>query len=241
MKKIITSLMALSLIFSAAAQDGEVLKNKNGAAILPIAGDWGLGFNASPALNYVGNLLGSSGMNSIGSAWDNSKNAISGKYFKDANTAYRGQLRIGFSSAKVDSNQKTTSNNIVLAAGIEKRRGYGRLVGYYGGDVMIGLSGGKDSYEYDATFSSSRLIEEKQSGTFSFGLMGVAGVEYFVLPRLSLGMEYTWGLLFASNGESETTTETAAGENTTVKGDKSSDFSLDTGNNAGSIRLMFYF
>ena len=84
-------------------------------------------------------------------------------------------------------------------------------------------------------------IEEKQSGTFSFGLMGVAGVEYFVLPRLSLGMEYTWGLLFASNGESETTTETAAGENTTVKGDKSSDFSLDTGNNAGSIRLMFYF
>ena len=240
MKKIITSLMALSLIFSAAAQDGEVLKNKNGAAILPIAGDWGLGFNASPALNYVGNLLGSSGMNSIGSAWDNSKNAISGKYFKDANTAYRGQLRIGFSSAKDDS-LTTTSNNIVLAAGLEKRRGYGRLVGYYGGDVMIGLSGGKDSYEYDATFSSSRLIEEKQSGTFSFGLMGVAGVEYFVLPRLSLGMEYTWGLLFASNGESETTTETAAGENTTVKGDKSSDFSLDTGNNAGSIRLMFYF
>jgi hypothetical protein len=67
-------------------------------------------------------------------------------------------------------------------------------------DKKIGilLSGGKDSYEYDATFSSARLIESKQSGTFSFGLMGVAGVEYFVLPRLSLGMEYTWGLSFAS-------------------------------------------
>jgi hypothetical protein len=72
--------------------------------------------------------------------------------------------------------------------------------------------------------------------------MGVAGVEYFVLPRLSLGMEYTWGLLFTSNGESEDTNETSAGNNTTtVTGDKSSDFSLDTGNNAGSIRLMFYF
>jgi hypothetical protein len=241
MKKIITSLMALSLMFSASAQDGEVLKNKNGTAILPVAGDWGLGFNASPALNYVGNLLGSSGMNSISSDWDNANNAISGKYFKDANTAYRGQLRIGFSSSKVDSNLKTTSNNIVLAAGIEKRRGYGRLVGYYGGDVMIGLSGGKDSYEYDATFSSARPIESKQSGTFSFGLMGVAGVEYFVLPRLSLGMEYSWGLSFTSNGESETTTETTAGNNVTSKGDKSSDFSLDTGNNLGSIRLMFYF
>ena len=183
MKKIITSLMALSLMFSASAQDGEVLKNKNGTAILPIAGDWGLGFNASPALNYVGNLLGSSGMNSISSVWDNSFNAISGKYFKDANTAYRGQLRIGFSSAKDDS-LTTTSNAIVLAAGIEKRRGYGRLVGYYGGDVTIGLTGGKDSYDYDATFSSPRLIEEKQSGTFGFGLLGVAGVEYFVLPRI---------------------------------------------------------
>ena len=55
-------------------------------------------------------------------------------------------------------------------------------------------------------------------------------------------MEYSWGLSFNSNGESETTTETTAGNNTTSKGDdKSSNFSLDTGNNAGSIRLMFYF
>tara|TARA_B100001093_G_C26640872_1_gene933126 strand:+ start:292 stop:1017 length:726 start_codon:yes stop_codon:yes gene_type:complete len=241
MKKIFTlSLIGLFAFNVASAQDGEVLTNKNGVAMLPAAGDWGLGFNATPLLNYAGNMLGSSGTNSMSAAWDNSNHAISGKYFKDANTAYRGQLRIGFGSDKQDS-LTTTSNNIVLGAGIEKRRGHGKIQGYYGGDVMIGLSGGKDSYEYVADFSTPRLTEDKQSGTFNFGLMGVIGVEYFVLPRMSIGAEYNWGLMYSSTGESETTTEVTEGNTETVKGSKSSSMSFDTGNNAGAIRLLFYF
>ena len=253
MKKIITlSLIGIFAFNVASAQDGEVLKNKNGVAMLPAAGDWGLGFNATPLLNYAGNMLGSSGTNSFTVTWDNSDHAISGKYFKDASTAYRGQLRIGMSSDKgqvLDGNGDVAmdstikSNSVILGVGLEKRRGHGRIQGYYGGDVMIGISGGKKSWEYTdkSNFTPDRITEDKSAGNFHFGIMGIVGVEYFVLPRMSIGAEYNWGLMYSSTGESETTTEVSEGETETTKGSKSSSMSFDTGNNAGAIRLLFYF
>jgi hypothetical protein len=203
MKRILTLLLISLFAFNFNyAQEDEVLTNKNGAAILPASGDWGLGFNGSPVFNYVGNLLGSSGMNSFHSDWDVNQ-VITGRYFKDANTAYRGGLRIGFSSDQgqildgngdVGMDSTISSNTIVLSAGLEKRRGYGRLVGYYGGDVMVGLTGGKNSYEYTdkMPWNGSRMIESKQSSGLHLGLNGVVGVEYFILPKISLGMEYNW-------------------------------------------------
>ena len=242
------------------AQDDNVLTNKNGAAILPAAGDWGLGFDAAPILNYAGNMLNGSTMNSMGAAFDNSDFAISGKYFNDATTAYRASLRIGMGSmsmdqlyggANGDSLTNTTSmssNAIVLGGGIEKRRGHGRLQGYYGGEMLIGLGGSKDSYTYAEALSNnnpfSRTMEEDYGSSFGIGVRGIIGVEYFILPKISLGAEYGWGLTFASIGQGSTTTESwngTAAVTTTTNTGGGSIFGIDTDNNGGAIRLMFHF
>ena len=256
MKKIITlSLIGLFAFNVASAQDGEVLKNKNGVAMLPAAGDWGLGFNATPLLNYAGNMLGSSGNNSMSAAWAGDDNVLFGKYFKDANTAYRGQLRIGMKSEKEDdtslgafNNTKTTSeSNVAIGVGLEKRRGHGKIQGYYGGDVMIGLNSKKETMEYADTTGAyeapgwTMTPEKGVSNQFDFKLMGVVGVEYFILPKLSLGAEYSWGLHYQSMGQLTTTTVNASGSTVSNSQDKSSTLNLDTDNMSGKIRLMFYF
>ena len=242
------------------AQDGDVLTNKNGAAILPAAGDWTLGFDAAPILNYAGNMLNGNTMNSMGASWDNGLNAISGKYFKDANTAYRGSLRIGMGSASDDNlyggangdsltnNTTSSSNAVVLGGGLEMRRGHGRLQGYYGGEMLIGLGGSKDTYTYAEALSATnpgyRDLVDNSGSTFSLGIRGVIGVEYFILPKISLGAEYGWGLSFASQGQGSVDYEQWNGtavETGTANTGGSSVFGIDTDNNGGAIRLMFHF
>ncbi|MDX1653357.1 MAG: hypothetical protein R3277_12745, partial [Brumimicrobium sp.] len=87
------------------------------------------------------------------------------------------------------------------------------------------------------------------------GLRGFIGVEYFILPKLSLGGEFGWGLVFMSTGSSSMTTEsvgfnpsgTESVEQITTETGGSSSFGIDTDANntvfgpAGSLRLSFYF
>lgn len=104
-----------------------------------------------------------------------------------------------------------------------------------------------------------RVTERKNGSSFSFGLRGFIGVEYFILPKISLGGEFGWGLGLTTQGKTTTTYE-AIGNNdpfntnsadkvgqTTVEGSKQGSFELDTDNiNAlfgpsGSLRLNFHF
>jgi hypothetical protein len=64
--------------------------------------------------------------------------------------------------------------------------------------------------------------------------------------KLSLGVEFGWGLGFSSTGEGETTSEQWNGtavETTTARTGKSSSFGFgtDTGMPAGSVRIMYHF
>ena len=257
-------LLALFVGFGSmiSAQNDDVLTNKNGAAILPSAGDWGLGFDAAPILNYAGNMLNGNTMNSMGSAFDNANLAISGKYFTDASTAYRGSLRIGMGTTSMDqlfggangdsltNTTKMSSSVVVLGGGLEKRRGHGRLQGYYGGEMLVGFGGAKETYSYAEELSNtnpiSRTTEDKSGSVFVLGVRGVIGVEYFILPKISLGAEYGWGLSLNSQGQGSSTTESwdnanSSSTTTTVNTGGSSIFGIDTDNNGGAIRLMFHF
>ena len=257
-------LLALFVGFGSmiSAQNDDVLTNKNGAAILPSAGDWGLGFDAAPILNYAGNMLNGNTMNSMGSAFDNANLAISGKYFTDASTAYRGSLRIGMGTTSMDqlfggangdsltNTTKMSSSVVVLGGGLEKRRGHGRLQGYYGGEMLVGFGGAKETYSYAEELSNtnpiSRTTEDKSGSIFVLGVRGVIGVEYFILPKISLGAEYGWGLSLNSQGQGSSTTESwdlanSSSTTTTVNTGGSSIFGIDTDNNGGAIRLMFHF
>jgi len=280
MKKKVLFVAALFIGATTFAQDG--LTSKKGEAILPEAGDWGISFDANPFLNYAGNMFsGYTGKNTLSSAtWtgDNSGTmALTGKYFKDETTAYRGMLRIGLGGNSTTTLQdtasgatlpgtgaienKTSSSNgfsLVLGGGLEKRKGSTRLQGYYGGGAYIGLlGGGSTTYEYGATMDSvnvqfnsivpgSRNTEVKNGNTFTFGLQGFVGVEYFVAAKISIGAEYGWGFGMSSTGATETTTEAwnvadQKVDTYTVTGSKSSGWSFDTGVSNANININFYF
>jgi len=279
MKKKVLFVAALFIGASTFAQGG--LTSKKGEAILPEAGDWGLSFDANPFLNYAGNLFNGNVNNSFGGATWTGNNAgtmaLTGKYFKDETTAYRGSFRFGLGGNSTTNLQDTatgttlpgtgaienkisTSNglSLVLGAGLEKRRGSTRLQGYYGGDVFIGLlGGGSTTYDYGATMDSlnvefrgivggSRNTEVKNGNTFTFGLRGFVGFEYFVAAKISIGAEYGYGFGMSSTGAGETTTERWNAtdnkiETYTVTGSKSGGWNFDTRVSNANININFYF
>lgn len=235
---------------TASAQTGEITSNR-GENWLSQSGDWGLTFGANSLLGYAGNLFngGTNTAPSLQSFFGSNSNngsgiVIGGKKLIDANTAYRGKLRIGFGSQKstelvddaastatptptVEDVTKTGFMAVDLGAGIEKRVGSTRVVGIYGAEIGVGFGSGKTTYEYgnnlSATNPGSRTTEEKQSGTFNLGLNAFAGVEWFCAPKISLSGEYAWGLNMTSSGLGESTVETFNGatnsiETTTTEG-----------------------
>lgn len=245
MKKIFLFCASIALVGTMNAQ----LTSKKGENYLPEAGDYAIGADASSMLSYFGNMLNGGTNTGFGMGFTNGATAITGKKFKTEDMAYRGMLRIGFGSDKVTTpngtNEDVITNsysNITLGGGIEKRRGKTRLQGYYGAMAMISFGGSKTSYEYGAGAVDTQILEEKDGSTFGLGVRAFVGAEYFVLPKISIGGEFGWGLGFSSTGASEVTKQGLPVES----GDKSSSFGLDTDNNAfgvapASVLVHFHF
>lgn len=313
MKKSI-ALVALAFgVTSAFAQD---LTSKKGEPILPEAGDWSIGIEAAPFLNYAGNFFGKTVANtSPNFNFLNGNQVIVGKYFKDANTAYRAGIRIGLNnetqramvadraaasnttitfptaSAMKENEWKHSMTGIGLTGGIEKRKGKTRLQGFYGGELGLWWMNSKDKFTYGNALvapaagvtapvlvsnadafagannvaaappiqgvnGSARATERKNGSTTSFGVRGFIGAEYFILPKLSIGAEFGWGIALSMQGKSSTTWESIGRSSgatsdvigtTTIEGSKGSGFSLDTDQQnspwspAGALRLNLHF
>lgn len=298
MKKSILAIASLSL--------GSIVFAQNEKVYTPVKGDWAIGIDAAPFLNYFGNFIGGDGAN-VAPSWNylTTNQTITGKYFASDDMAYRGSLRLGFGSMgqsamvadrastviadypstfapEVENTMNVSSTTVGLSGGVEWRKGSGRLVGFYGGELGIALSSSQESYTYgnvlslstaaspvavdaaddfggnvgpDAFGFDSRTLEQKNGATFGIGLRGFIGAEYFVLPKLSIGGEFGWGLMFVSNGANSLRTESVGfnaggteivGEVETT-GDKSSMFGIDTDANntvfgpATSLRITLHF
>lgn len=162
--------------------------------------------------------------------------------------------------AMVEDQMKESSRFIGLGGGMEWRRGKNRLQGYWGGMAMVWMAGGKSTYEYgnalnttnsvagvstdfgsnittDAYGNAARITEMKQASMFGVGVRGFVGAEYFILPKLSIGGEFGWGIGFMSMGASSTTMESIGGSpaavgSMTLEGGKGSGLSIDTDNAA---------
>lgn len=259
MKKLFLMISLASAVAFANAQD---MTSKKGTPILPEAGDWSIGFNAVPVLNYFGNLANGDNDNSASIDWaDPIGMTIMIKMMKDESTAYRGKIRLGINSgsnetyvgstttanAQVLNKTEWSSMNIGIGAGIQKYRGKGRLKGYYGAELGISLGSGPDStYTYgnalDSTLNPGPRTKEYNVGsTFGIDLRGFIGVEYFFAPKMSVSAEYGWGLALSSRGEGETISEQAVGTPSPGKTGGTSKFGIDTDNASGSILLSFYF
>jgi hypothetical protein len=165
------TIVLVALVFGLTSVSAQDLTSKKGEPILPEAGDWGIGIDATPFLQYAGNFFGKTTSNTAPAFNFFANQTICGKYFVDAQTAYRGSLRLGFGgntqrhmvdnrsinsgsgsypdpAARVENVYKQSNTALGLAAGIEKRRGKTRLQGYYGGEVGIYVSSSKERFTY---------------------------------------------------------------------------------------------
>lgn len=185
MKKLILSVCLMFLVSGVMAQNN----SKNGHQITPETDDWGLGIDANPFLNYLGDMFNGSSGNS--SPWWNYNDGspipftITGFMIKDENTAYRGKLRLGIGSTKrisiidqdgststpsatVEDELKTSATNILISAGIQKMRGKHRVKGIYGAEVLIGSgNGGKSTYSYGNSFNMDSTSFDYGSATIT--------------------------------------------------------------------------
>ena len=284
MKRLIIAIAVLCSLSTFAqntdTNEQDVLKSKKGLTILPEEGDWARGVNAVPFLNYLGNTFNGSDNNSTSFNFLNNNQTIFGKYFLDEKTAIRGALRIGVSSVQTNNfvldmaatspedlveDTRTQNTGIyILSAGIEKRKGSTRIQGYYGAEVLVGLSTEKTTYEYGNALSvsnpsvfytsdfdnetvvqgSQRDLYENPGNTWMFGARGFIGVEYFVAPKLSLGGEFGWGPMLSLTSEGEDRIERFeidAVEEINTPVAKSRSFNMDTDNMQGAIKVMFHF
>jgi hypothetical protein len=257
MKKLFLSVaLASAVAFASNAQD---MTSKKGVPILPEAGDWSIGFDATNLIEYFGNLANGNLNNNHSSLGPQQNLTLVGLYVKDESTSYRGRVRIGFGSNTVEGavtdstttpTKVETSNGfaLTLGAGLQKNRGKGRLRGIYGAELDIMLGGGADVKntftEPSAPVIMSHITENKSGSTFGVGLNGFIGAEFFFAAKMSLSAEYQWGLNFSSTGEGEVTNTTwdaaGAATSTTAKGQKSSSMLVDV-TNAGSIVFHCYF
>jgi len=211
--------------------------NKRGVYLLPQAGDFALGIDATPFLDYLGNIFSGSYAPYFGAE------SIYGKYFLEDNRALRARLTLGLSNisskgvlpdddgsvgATVMDIRHASKATVELGVGLEFRRGRGRVQGFYGGEVFLGFGGGNGKYDYGNRMTSSnpdpttfdfdswlgsyapetiRPTKYKDGITFNAGIGGFIGVEYFVAPQMSIGGELTLGLGFKTTGQGKTTYE----------------------------------
>lgn len=306
------SILALAVFLGATTAFGQDLTSRKGENYLPEAGDWAIGIDAVPMLNYLGNFFGKSNDNTYANGiwgYSNPSMLITGKYFLEDQFALRGGIRIGFNSEKdndlvgnraanpanwpttdalVENSWKRSNTNVGLNFGVEWRKGNTRLQGYYGAEIGFMIQGNKTTYEYGNVLAPStatipvgvtadddfgtnnvfttfdgngtpimgRVIEDKDGTRFSLGLRAFIGAEYFIIPKLSIGGEFGWGIGFTSVGAGKTTYEavgyaTGAAESQVVsissETAKSSTFGLDVSTvnplfgPVGRLNLTFHF
>ncbi|MDR1682972.1 MAG: hypothetical protein LBS25_06260 [Candidatus Symbiothrix sp.] len=221
--------VAFASVAAVSAQDRAAgTTTKNGVAILPAAGDFALGVDAAPFLKYVGGFLSNAGATTPTFAGIDDPLSITGQYFLTESTSVRAKLGLGLISestktlvqdaTSTDPDKKVTNvhkqgeTGISLSVDYLFHRGYGRLQGYYGGGVRIGYESTTDTWKYGNEITSTynpgaRNLKNAQGSTFSFGLGGIAGVEYFVAPKISIGAEVNLGLGLSNAPKGKIVTE----------------------------------
>lgn len=187
MKKQVLSIAFALVAVVANAQD---MNSKRGTPILPEAGDWSIGFNAVPFLDWAFDktrIMSSSAATTAEFAMDYQLDqTIVLQKMKTENKAMRLKFRFETMSNKefknVDKSGSTTdeevedskvykNRNIQVSYASLTYRGKGRLKGFYGVEGMIGLNdGGRTTYNYSNEINAD--YTNPASGDFGDNLSG---------------------------------------------------------------------
>jgi len=224
MKKIIISsiIIFVTIAINAQVTTDSVLRSKKGIPILPQKGDWAIGVDALPYLNYLGNIFNNTSNNTLNLG----SQTIYGRYFIANDAAIRLMVSVNqgsslekhyvrddaayvannLSLAQTEDSYKHKYSDLGLAVGYQKFRGYGKLRGFYGAQVGLGVS--RDQYVYtygnpitvaNSTPSSywsinsdnSRTLLTDNGYTYNIGVGVLSGVEYYFAPKICIGGEVT--------------------------------------------------
>jgi hypothetical protein len=279
--KLRNKLMTLVILFAgftAIAQDAERDRptNKDSMQILPEKGDIAIGIQANQFLQYAGNIFGKSNSNNA-PTFTGYNNTIFLKKFITENTAVRASVRLArngntrvysdvqddeaasdpLRTAQVQDAVVSANYNNDLGIALEKRRGYGRLQGFYGAGVSVNFGGSTNDFTYGNGMSSVNPRPSSYNGTSTTRLIKTVdsyvgaggnafiGVEYFIARKISLQGEIGWGINYNWQNDAtslyETTQNGARVEYSRNTGND--EFrSLNYDNNASSnIGFFFHF
>ena len=97
-----------------------------------------------------------------------------------------------------------------------------------------------------SALTNSRIVSSRAGTTFGIGVRGFLGAEYFLIPKLSIGLEYGWGLMYRSTGEGQNIIqEWDSVESTVVRTTSriagTSRFGIDSDISGGAINLTLHF
>jgi len=264
MKKLLLLTLSVSFIFSLNAQEinSNQVFNKKGIAILPEKGNFGIGIDAVPFIDYVGNLtkITDDPNSSPDFAFTAQRpGQLYGKYYFKDNKAVRMGLRLGISShTDKDGNPfdpdeidelKENSLNIGIAIGVENYRNFaGRLRGFWGFEIGVGKTPyyGSDysgvntvtgKVEFTDGASGMNNFSEEGGNTIDFYGKGIVGVEYYIAPKISLAGEFGIGLGYETTSERKYKPENG---DTEVYDAGSSELSVEN-TASGAIVLLFHF
>jgi hypothetical protein len=179
---------------------------------------------------------------SVGIEKRRGKTRLQGFYGADAGVFFSSvKDKYTYGNALVGNATPTAAVNVVAADD------FGGAIGA-SNTTLNSLSSGQ--------LGAARALEAKSGATFSFGVRAFVGAEYFLLPKMSLGGEFGWGIGLSMTGKSKSTyesvgvpngaTNTVAGE-TDIEGGKASSFGFDTDSRNGvfgpnaSLRVTFHF
>lgn len=192
MKKLV---VVAAVLFGATTMFAQDLTSKKGENYLPEEGDWAIGMDAVPFLNYIGNFFGKDDNPHAGSIWvpSNTTMALTGKYFMRDDFAIRGGLRLGFGSSNetntvsnlhdpsssnpwpdmintVENKMKTSYTNVGINGGVEWRKGNTRLQGYYGGEFGFVISSNSSKYVYGNDLDVAKGVGVSSADDFGSNL-----------------------------------------------------------------------
>jgi len=239
-------------------RQGDIALGFNALGVIGLLNNVGL-FNHNASSTNLGNNSGEPSQYT-----SNTNNQITGKYFLTDEMAVRVQFGYNSLSGNITNpvqnavamyqalqsgtpndiqaaqqqtvNDKITFNkaNILLSVGVEKRRGYGRLQGFYGASVGVGMMknntnvyyGNAFSNQYESVYTTNfntgqtatlnpatttpvtRNQDTTYTAQWTIGIRGFVGVEYFVFPKISVGAEFGWGYAISTRQGEQVTNET---------------------------------
>lgn len=269
-------ILSVLLFFAAALFAQEtVLQSKNGTPILPQKGDWAIGVDAQPFTNIFNQNSNMqfdfvNGMVLVGKKFISDNTAYRAKlrlnFTSDTDNEYIIQDGQAVPDPLITVTDTKLENvtNVAVAFGLEKRIGYGRLQAMYGGEFMYGFAALSESYTYGNAFSMTnpsptttnfgtnipavgeRVIYAEDALDHMFALRAFLGIEYFVLPKVSIGGEFGWHAAYNTmsdgkevvqcwdpsvNATHESVNEMAGGHG----------FDFDNDNFGGALFFMFHF